>query len=110
MKRILMCFILVGLSSPSLADTWFKDIGAKYNRIEQEANGTIWLMRPMSNLAPLNIEGCNFTQVKLIPPAGRESAYLSMVMAAITSKGALTVWGNCSTNSTVIATRLTVEL
>ena len=67
-------------------------------------------MRPFNNTAPLNIEGCSFTQVKLIPPAGREATYLSKVLAAIASKGTVNVMGNCSTGSTVIATRLQIEL
>ncbi len=110
MVKYLICLLIAVTSSSALANTWFNDIGGSYNRIEQEVNGTIWLMRPLTDAVPLNISGCSFSQVKLNPPAGREDSYLSMVLAAIASKGKVNIWGTCSANTTVVGTRLHIEL
>ncbi len=88
----------------------FEDIASDMGRIEQASSGDIWLMPPLSNLALRTRQGCTYNQVKLDPPAGKESAWLSMVMMALSTNKSITVLGYCDEVSKIIvANRLVIN-
>ena len=109
-KRMLVVLILLASSHTALSAQWFNNVGSVVSRIEQEPSGVIWLMKPTGESGALvNFQGCSLNQVKLLPPSGREDAWLSIVLAAIMADKSLNVYGDCDTNNHRInGTRITV--
>lgn len=106
-------FVVAGLvtSFDLMANQWYYDVDVPQGRVEQAADGVIWLMRPTElSQTGVMINGCNINQIKLIPPAGREDAWLSLVMAAVMSDKTLNVKGTCDTaNTQIVGTRLVLN-
>ncbi|MFL0811451.1 MAG: hypothetical protein K6L76_13615 [Agarilytica sp.] len=110
-KSIFVGVLALIISSPAMSAQWYSNINSVVSRIEQDPSGVIWLMKPTGvGGANVNVEGCSMNQVRLIPPAGREDSWLSMVLATIMSKNKLNVYGDCDTeNNRINATRITIE-
>ena len=107
--KYLGLIILMFLTSQIYADTWYNDVGTQVTRVEQESNGTIWIMAPLSDLSPKSNAGCSFTQIKILPPSGRQDSWFSLVLAALLSKKSLNVYGTCGANTTITTSRITVD-
>jgi hypothetical protein len=107
-------FVSVSLSVE--AADWYDNVAASMGNIEEWPDGSIWLSVPLSsNGAPVTIVGssnsCNVTQIHLIPPAGKEKEWLSMVLSASAAGKRMRAYGDCVPgNYRLDASRFVIEL
>lgn len=102
------CLLATSVQSQA---TTYNDVVGKMGRIElSNTDNSIWLMRPWGNLAAIQIEDCLASQVQLTPPAGKENAWLNLLISAAAQKHKVSVVGSCNTSGQyIIGTRLIVE-
>lgn len=106
---VLACFA----AATSNADDWYTGVQAIMGSVEQASDQTIWLSNQSGIDTTVTGQSggtCNIDQIHLIPPPGESSAWLAMVLSAISAGYSLRVYGTCdAANNSIDVSRLIVS-
>ena len=98
---------------PASAEDWFDRVSERFSLIEQTATGQIKLHVNNGGIAitvPGRASTCSATSVLITPPTNRERKWLGMVMGAVLSGNALTVYGDCNASAwQIVSSRIFVD-
>lgn len=100
--RALIAACSLAVVMPATAADWFDRVSERLQFIEQTASGQIKLAVNNGGIAiaiPGRSSTCSATSVLITAPAGKEKDWLAMVMAAVLSGNALTVYGECNAST-----------
>ena len=107
MKKIGFFIVnIFALSLPALAgnDTW-RISTQDFYQIEQTNTSTkivIGVKTGVTYLPIYNVDGvnpCNIDHLELVPPAGKDSRWMNLVLTAVSTGRDLIVYGDCNTIS-----------
>lgn len=98
---------------PASAADWFDRVSERLDLIEQTPGGQIKLTVNNGGIAisiPGRASTCSATSVLITPPTNREKEWLGMVMGAVLSGKAISVYGECNASTWQIeSTRFVVD-
>lgn len=90
---------LLAFSLPAAATDWFDRVSDRFALVEQTTSGQIVLHADSGGVA-ISIPGrsstCSATSVLITAPTGKEREWLAMVLGAVLSGNAVTVYGDCN--------------
>ncbi len=110
-SNLIFAGILTTLSASANAADWYDNAALNMGRVEQGANGVIWLVRASGTVeVPGNSSSCIVNAIQLIPPTGKEKDWLAMVLSATIAGKALNVYGDCDqANYRINVNRLVIK-